>query len=400
MPYTVTQLKNAAARKLHGTTANQITDFYGLLYDVAAKCQEDCDFDETRRTVQLASPVYGQAAFDYACPADLKGNRVIDLRPQANRLANDVPRQLYSRDFDVSKTRVLTGSSIEVRWDTYLKTLRIAVPALKNVLVNGCDGVSANGTWTAGGGASGVASNDVYFTSGTASIQYSLSGSGYVENATMAAVDLSDYEDQGVVFCWAYCQSTLPTSYEMRWGSDTSANYWSKSVSSQWDGTAFVQGWNLLGFDWQTAAQTGSPSSSAVDSVRLTTTITGSASPVFLDGIVCSLGSILEIEYYSKYLFRSASGAFKERPTADTDLLNLDTDSYGVFTNCLALLAAQQQQGADSSFDLAFFERAYRDSAASYNRRFPSQCQKPAGSYYAVKRSSYASKLGGATLRP
>lgn len=399
MPYSVSDLKKAVSRKLHGTTANQLTDFYGLLYDVAVKCQEDCDFEETRRTAPLTTPVYGQAAFDYACPSDLKGNRLIDLRPQVNRAMTDVPRQLRSQDFDLVKASVMSGSRLEVRWNGYMKTVRIALPSLSNIEVNTCDSVTGNGTWAVGGGASDIQTDNLYYTSGSGSLRYSLSGDGYIENSTMAAVDLTDYLNRGVLFCRAYCEATLPTALALRWGSDAS-DYWSKSVSAQWDGTAFQVGWNLLGFDWQTAAKTGTPDVTATDYVRFSTSIVGTASPVYFDSIVCSLGSIYEMEYYSKYLFRSAAGVFKERVTDDTDLVNLDTDSYGVFTNCLAWFAAQQQQGNDGASDVALFKTEYENSVKSYNYKNPSQAQKTVGSYYGVKRSSYASKYGGMTLRP
>jgi hypothetical protein len=399
MSYSIVDLKNSVSRKLHGTTANQLTDFYGLLYDTAVKVQDDCDFSETRRTIQLTTPIYGQAAYDYACPADLKGNRLIDLRPQANRHVSDVISQVKSEDFDLIKTQVLSGGRVEVRWDTYLKTLRIALPALSNVLINSCDSVTANGTWTVGGGASDIETDVIYYTGGYGSLRYSLAGSGYIENSTMTALDLTNYLDRAVMFCWVYNQSTLPTALALRWGSDSS-NYWSKSVTAQWDGTALTTGWNLLGFDWQTATKTGTPDESAIDFVRFDTTITGSASPVYFDQIVCSLGSIYEIEYYSKYFFRDTAGAFKERPTLDSDLINLDTDSYGVFTNCLMMLVAQQAQGADSAFDMQFFVKQYEESRDSYNRKNPSQAKKTIGTYYNVRKSSYAQKFGKTTLRP
>lgn len=302
-------------------------------------------------------------------------------------------------DFDTVKTQVISGGKLEVRWDTYIKTLRIALPALSNVLVNSCDDVTSNGTWTVGAGASGISTDNLYYTGGSGSLKYSLNGNGYIENSTMAAVDLTEYLDRGVMFCWAYLQSTAPSALGLRWGSDSS-NYWSKSVAAQWDGTAFQQGWNLLGFDWQAASKTGTPTVTAIDYLRFDTTIVGVSTPVYFDNVVCSLGSIYDIEYYSKYLFRSAAGAFKERVTDDTDLLNLDTDSYGVFTNCLAMFAAQQQQGKDSGVDLPFFQNQYKEAMTSYNLRFPSQALKTTGSYYQVKKSSYATKLGGVTLRP
>jgi len=399
MSYSVTDLKNAVSRKLHGTTANQLTDFNGLLFDAAVKCQDDCDFEETRRTQQLVTPLYGQASFEASCPSDIKGNRLIDLRPQANRSVDDVPTQFNSQDFDRIKKQISSGSAVEVRWDTYQKTLRISIPALSNVLLNSCDSVTGNGTWAVGGGASGIATEQIYFVQGSGSLSYSVSGSSYIENSTMAQVDLTNYLNRGVLFAWVYNQSNLPTSFTLRWGSDSS-NYWSKAVTAKWDGTAFETGWNLIGFDWQTATKTGTPTVTAIDYVRFTTAITGTATPVYFDSIVVSLGSIYEIEYYSKYLFRDSTGAFKEKVTVDSDLLNLDTDSYGVFTNCLALLAAQQQQGRDSAFDLSFFQNAYKESRDSYNRKYPSQSQKMHGSYYNVRRSSYATKYGGILLRP
>lgn len=402
MAYSISDIKSSISRKLHGTTANQLSDFYGLLLDSAVKCQEDCDFEETRRTQPLTTPIYGQAAFDYACPADLKGNRLIDLRPQANRKISELPVQMRSQDFDTLKTQVTSGSRLEVRWDKYIKTLRIAVPAIKNVLLNSCDSVTANGTWVGTNGASALDQDMLRFVQGSSSLKYSqdASGTGTLTNTTMTAVDLTDCEDVGVIFCWVYNEANLPTSFTMRWGSDVTANYWSNVATTQWDGTAFEAGWNLIGFDWQTATQTGTPTVTEVDSVQLDVVIVGAATPVNLDSIVVSLGSIYEIEYYSKYLFRSAAGAFKEKPTLDTDLINLDTDALGVFTNCLALFAAQQQQGRDSGFDLAYFQKMYEDSVKSYNQKYPSQAQKVTGNYYQVRKSSYANKLGGVTLRP
>ena len=399
MPYLISDLKNATARKLHGTTANQLTDFYGLLFDAAVRCLDDVDFEETRRTVPLTTPLYGQEVFDASCPSDLKGNRLIDIRPQANRDYNDIPSQWRSQDFDRMKTQVSSGSMIETRWNTYQKTLRIAIPAKLNVLLNGCDSLTDNGKWTAASGASGLAADTLYFVQGSGSLSYSLSGNGYLENSTMTAVDLTNFLNRGVLFAWVYNQATLPTAFSLRWGSDAS-NYWSKSVTAQWDGTAFVQGWNLIGFDWQSASKTANPDVTKINYLRFDTTIVGVATPVYFDSVTASLGSIYEIEYYSKYLFRDNTGTFKERVTADTDLLNLDTDSYGVFTNCLAMLAAQQQQGKDSAFDLPFFEKQYMASVQSYNRKYPSQAQKTIGQYYKIRRSSYASRLGGVSLRP
>lgn len=400
MATTLLDVKNGIARKLHGVTANQITDFYGLAFDAAVKVLQDTDPEETRRLVPLATPLYGQAAYDYACPTDLKGNRIIDLRPQADRKASDAPTQQFSQDFDRFKAQVFQGSRISVSWDTFVKGLRIALPAKSNVLLNQCSSATANGTWAVGGGASDLETDDLYYVNAPSSLKYSVSGSSYLENSTMTAIDLTNFLNQGVAFVWTYCQgSNLPTAFNLRWGSSDSA-YYSDSVTAQWDGTAFVNGWNLLGFEWQGATVTGSPDVENIDYCRFTTTITGAATPVRLNAITFSLGQIYDIEYYSKYLFRDSVGAFKEKPTADTDLINLDTDALGVYNNCIAYLAAQQQQGKDSGFDLPFFKAEYEAAVLDYSRKYPSQTQKVGTPYYSVRSSATAYKYGGnSTLR-
>lgn len=399
MSYQILDVKNAIARKLHGVTANQITDFYGLCFDAAIKVLQDVDPEETRRTVPLATPLYGQESYDYACPSDLKGNRLIDLKPQANRSIFDVPYQQFSQDFDRLKAQVFLGSRISVSWDTFVKSLRISLPPKSNVLLNQDSTPTANGTWAVGGGASGLETDSLYFVNSPSSLKYSLNGTGYLENSTMTALDLTNFLNQGVAFVWTYAQgSNLPTSYNLRWGSSAS-NYYSVTVTSQFDGTAFVNGWNLLGFSWQGASVTGTPTVSAINYARFTTTITGVATPVRLNAITFSLGQIYDIEYYSKFLFRDSLGAFKEKPTVDTDLINLDTDALGVYNNCIAYLAAQQQQGQDSSFDMGFFQGEYEKSVLEYNRKYPSQTQKVGTPYYQVKSSGAAYNYGRTILR-
>ena len=400
MSYSILDVKNDISGILHGTTANQITNFYGVLFRAASRVIQDIDPEETRRTQQLVSPIYGQTAFDYACPSDLKGNRFIDLRPQANRKSFDVPTQLRSQDFDIRKVWPTAGSMVEVRNNNHVKTLRIAIPSKGNILLNDCDTPTSNGLWTATGLATTPVTDNLYFVEGAGSLKYSLTGNGALVNSTLNHADLTDYQDQGVLFAWVFLQSaSLPTSHTLIWGSD-GANYWSKTVAAQWDGTAYQQGWNLLGFDWSSAAKTLTPDVTNIGYLSFTTTTGVASTPVRLDAITCALGSIYEFEYYSKYLFRNLAGTFLEKPTADSDMVNLDTDSYMLFLNAVASEAAQQQQGKDTGFDLPTFEGRYKDSLMKYYRKYPSQAQKATGTYYKVQRSSYANRYGTVTLRP
>ena len=76
-----------------------------------------------------------------------------------------------------------------------------------------------------------------------------------------------------------------------------------------------------------------------------------------IDKIACSAGEIWEIEYYSKFLFQTSGGTFQQTTSANTDLVNLDTNALNLFEFECAITIAQQLQGRDSSIDIQFFRR-------------------------------------------
>src|SRR5690606_14052400 len=103
--------------------------------------------------------------YDYPCPVDLKGNKVIDLRPQVNRSPLDQATQTYNEAFDVSKQGLL--NQFTINFNTGVKTLRISDPFLvAGVDLNQCDAISDNGTWVIGGTATDLTVNNVRYASG------------------------------------------------------------------------------------------------------------------------------------------------------------------------------------------------------------------------------------------
>ncbi len=114
------------------------------------------------------------------------------------------------------------------------------------------------------------------------------------------------------------------------------------------------------------------------------------------NGLDSTLGTVLEYEYYSKYMFRDAiTGAFQERVTDDSNLINLDTETYNVLFNKVAELAVQQQQGNSAlQYDGSFFAKAYADGVAKYKLMYKSEVQKPQTTYYAKPDKGYSNYLG------
>jgi hypothetical protein len=391
MAYNITNLKADLAGVLHGTTLNQIVNLNGLIYRAARDVLQDVDMDETQRIVQIANPVF-QSVYDYPCPTDVKGNRIIDIRPQVNRQATDLWRQIYPQAFDLSKqTSLMDGFAVQ--YDSSIKSLRINAPFLINpVVLNSCDSLTSSGTWTAGSSASGLVIDNQNYVSNSGSLQFNLAAAGstgYVENSTMTAQDISAWLNQGTLFLYVYLPTASDfTNINLKFGSSSSA-YYSVTATTTQEGTIFQNGWNLIAFPWLGATVVGSPDPTKIKYLRVTYTYNGNAqTAVRLDQITASLGTIMEIVYYSKFLFRDAiTGAFQETVTDDTNLINLDTESYNLLFYKVAQLTFQQQQGLDASFyDGPYSEKAYQERLNRYFYLCKSQVQKVSGTYYKVRK--------------
>lgn len=399
MAYSVQTAKNDLAGVLHGTSLNQIQNLDGVFNRAARQLLLDLDPQETKRVVEFANPIFN-SVFDYPIASDVKGNKIIDIRPQVRRLPSDIWSQAYNQAFDVMKQNIFSQANMfTMNFNSSLKTIRVNAPFLNEpIIVNQIEAIATNGTWAAGGTASNLAVNNSNFVQGAGSLQFDVTvGSGYIENTTMTAVNLSSYLNQSSFFVWVYAPTGANlTSVNLRIGSSSTA-YYSLSVTANQQGTAFANGWNLCQFPWASMSVTGSPDSTALDYARITTVMTGTNTAVKVNGLDSILGSVLEYEYYSKFLFRNAStGAYQETVLDDSDLINLDTESYNIFFNLLAFFSTQQQQGEDAeNYDGPVFKKAYDDGVARYKAMYKAENQKPQTTYYAQPRKGYGRYLGG-----
>jgi hypothetical protein len=394
MSYDITKVKSDIEGALHGTTVNQITNLYGAMNRAGRKVLEDVDPMETIRISALV-PLYTNV-YDYPCPSDVKGDRIIDVRPQVNRSVSDDVRQTFNKEFDLNKSQPTGSVSFTTQWNNGAKTLRIAAATGTPILLNNCNSITDNGTWAVTGGASALEVDNLNYVEGSSSLKFALASTGGIKNSTMEAVDLTDVKTEGSLFVWVYLASpTNLTNVILQWGSSPS-DYWTNTATLQQDGTAFRTGWNLCEFSWQTASTVGSPDVTLVNYSRVDLTTTGAINPVRIDSIVAQLGTIYEIEYYSKYLYRAASnGAFKEDVTLDTDLLNLDTDSYNLFFLKMMSVIVQQQQGSDARLgDAQYFEKEYMESLTRYRNKYLSQASKTQSTYYQMPQAGYTRYMG------
>ena len=384
MNHTIAELKVSLAANIHGSTLNKLQDPYDTINRASRKCLLDTDFLYTKRVATLENALYDKV-YDYTAPTDLKGNKVIDIRPQVSRFSSDNVQQRYSKDFDRQKN----VGTFNVEMNSGTKIIRIAKDLDDSAVINEANSLTTNGTWAATAGCENLVADTLNYVSGNASLKFDLTvttTTGYLENSTMTPVDLSDYEDEGAVFMWLYLpDSSILTSVNLKWGDGASSN-WNTTVTAQHYG-AFENGWNLLRFDWNGATKTGTPDSSAINYLKALLTYDGVAeTDLRIDNIICKMGSIQEIVYYSKYLFQSAAGVWQEECSADDDVINLDTDAYNILLELCTVYANQELAGENSAFDLSVSLGSYNDMSATYQSTYKSEYIKNSSIYFRSKR--------------
>lgn len=408
--YSISDVGNELAGQLHGSTLNQIQDLYGAFNRAARRILGDIDPQETKIVKQFGKLYDG--VFDYSLDTDVKGNKIIDLFPQANRNLRDNFQQVYNKDFDLWKNLTLVPD-FTPRYAGGFRTIRINATNLNTgISVNDANGYNTNGTWTAGSHVSSVATNTQYTTDGgSGSVSFSIAQTGIastaiITNSTMASVNLSDHYNNGDEFFNVYFPNASGiTSITYRFGSDTTGttNYYdSGAITTDQMGNAFVNGWNFLKIPWSSFAITGTPDNTAIAYIKITIAYNGTLqTQVLLNQFWSRLGVIFNYEYYSKYLFRDATtGVFKEKVTADSDVVNLDTDGMNLYTFAILGEVVQQQQGLDALFfDANQAETRYQAELISYRSKYRSEISKPHTAYYTTPRASYRRYMGG-TSRP
>lgn len=350
--------------------------------------------------VKVLTPPIFDSVFDYPISnfADLKGNKVVDVRPQVSRTMRDVFHQTYEQEFDVQKNYTLV-SNITSHFDSATKSLRIDATSLPmGILLNAATTVTGNGTWAAAGGATNLANDTIYFVDNGGSISFNTTTGGYIENSTMAAVDLTTHLTTASEFFYVYFNNATDagncTSLSLRWGSSATA-YYSASATANFDGSAFHAGWNLVQLNWQGLTPTGSPTITAYNYLRLTFTTSASITGIRVNTFWSRLPSIYEILYYSKYLFRDGTtNVFKEVVTVDTDLVNLDTETFPVFYNLLAYYTFQQVGGDFAQADMNFYLQEYTRGLKRYQDLYKAQNMKPKLTYYQTPKPSMQRFIG------
>lgn len=401
--YQISDTENELIGMLHGTSLNQIQNEFGVYNRAARRVLEDVDPQETKIFTSFGK-VYNDI-FDYACFPDLKGNKIIDFTPAANRTLQDSYNQNYNKSFDLWKNYRIQPD-FTMKYSGAVRTIRLnATNLVAGIQINPADNTNDAGLWSTGGNASNIQQNQLFFTDGVAaSVQCQLNqtgvpnSTGYFENSTMTAIDLTqNYENNADQFFWIYIPDvTATTAVELRFGSSASNYYKLSGINTDAFGNSWVNGWNLIKVPFTSVTTVGTPVINAINYIRVTFTYNGVLQQqVLINQFYSRIGVIFNCNYYSKYLFRDSSGNFKEKVTSVSDYVNLDTDAYNLFLFATGAEMVQQMQGLDALFyDANQFEQRYQTSLAAYRLKYRSEILKPLATYYRKNNASYRQYYG------
>lgn len=381
MSYTRADLNSAINKRIHGKK-DMLLDINDSINTSVRNVISDIDLRSTRRRADISPKLFTDIN-EYACPTDLKGYKIIDVPAQVKR-AGDwflVP----SEEFDRKKSPDM------IAIDDYngSRILKLAANIDDDTIeISTLDSLTAgDGTWTAFGDAESLTADTDDYVKENGSIKFNISSAGGttagIQNTSLNSVDITDYlGGNSSIFVWHKINSaTNITNYILRIGNDAS-NYYSKTITTKHDGTAFEAGWNLLRFDLTSLTETGSVDDATIDYVAVYMTKTAgkvSESDYKFDYLVLKRGEIHRIVYYSKYGWKTSGGTYIENSTDDSDILNVDTDEFELLVEKGVEDAALEVDDEKTS-DKA--KQRYIDKKAKYESENPSEAKIMTSEYY------------------
>ena len=346
----------------------------------------DVDLRSAKRRATL-SPNLFNGIYNYQCPSDLKGTSIIDIPAQAKRQDGEwmlVPAEEFDR-LNGRKAGVIALDDFNA---ARLLKLASAVDS-KSLVISELDGLnSGGGLWSAFGDGETLAADTDDYVEGAGSLKWNISSAGGttagIENSTLNSFDLTDYlGGTSAFFVWAKINSVTDlTNYIMRFGNSDSV-YYSKTVTAQADGTAFVAGWNLLKFDISSLTETGSVDDTAIYYVALYMTKGAgkvSETDYKFDHLVLKRGVVHNVKYYTKYGWQSSAGAYKENSTATTDFLVADTDEFELIVEA-GVVEAMKEIGYPEG-EIRSRKADLKDAIKEYTMKHPSEAKIMMYDYY------------------
>lgn len=338
-----------------------------------------------KKSATLAPNLFNDI-WQYASPADLDGNNVIGIQPQSqNRDRNQIWELITEEEFDQRKQT--QDNLIAVADHSFVRSLRVSHrdAGLRELSIAGIQDLtgdsSTGASWAAFGNADTLATDNYNFIKGSGSVSFNLTSGGTTSGIVLTTTntfDLTYYKSAASVFTWVYMTTaSYATNVKLRVGSGASA-YYELTATTANDGGAFVNGWNLVRFDFSSKTTTGTPSDTACNYVALYITKLSATTDTAwrFNWLDAKQGTISNIIYYSNKPWQNSSGTSIFESTADTDLIVCDEDEWKLFIEKgveVLGMAAREYNDATLAANRYGDARAGTGLAGEYKRNYPTE---------------------------
>lgn len=168
--------------------------------------------------------------------------------------------------------------SIERRDNKSFLVVNLQDVKYKAAIVSSLDSITMDGgTWAVdavNSDATNLTIDTVEFKDGGGSFNFDItvlqSGNNRatIQNTTLTTKNLTTYEDLGSFLFWVYVPTVTNFTSVTFFVGSTTANYWSGTVTTDYNGNAFVAGWNRIKVIWSSMTATGTPDASAITYIR------------------------------------------------------------------------------------------------------------------------------------
>lgn len=376
LQYTRAELKseiNAGIKNKQGI----LVAFNDIVNRAVRQVISDVDLRSCKRTASL-SPRLFTGIYDYAAPSDLKRRAIIDVYPQGQRTDSLEYNLVMPEEFERSRE----GNTITVDDSDIVKKLRISANISDNTLVIG--ELDTVGSWTALSGTTNLVATSDNYIHGVGGLSWDIDGTSSatagITNYSITNFDWTIYR-QHSAFLWQYIPNKDNiTNFILKIGDPT--NYITTTITTQSDGTAFKNGWNLLRWDLSNAVETGTidTTTGSYASIVMTKALTKiNVSGFISDYLVLKKGQIHQVSYYSKYGWQNAAGTYIEESTDDSDYIVADTDEINMFIFKGTEYAAGE---VDEEKIEAKSMKRYEAAVDKYTLENPSEAKLITSTYY------------------
>lgn len=384
MSYTITTAKSHLASKLKGFNLDTVpgVDNYFVFNRAAHRLIADAHLHTLVRESVLPSQVH-ESITAYTIPSDAGKSRIIDLYENTNGRADSFTNVNWST-FNRNKANY----SMNVTRVNGTDFLNMKYPKSKQATAIGISSYNTDGEWISSSNISDITRDTLlpYYAGSCMKFTIDAASPSEIQNTTIGTKDLSDYEDEGFFFVPVYMPSASSfTSVTFKIGS-SSSDYWTATATTDFNGNAFVDGWNLVAFDWASMTETGTPVVTGIDYAAVGFVTTGSQiQNVRLDNIIVSIGKYFKLRYYSNYFFQNSSGAWIENATSNNDVLMVDNTVYQLYLDYCVVEAYENSHDfnyrpQDSETQVAL-NRA-KENLKNYEARYKSEIRKQVTYYY------------------